>query len=116
MLVSKFSAASAATFFVVPCVLAQTETRLLEVGVGASHAGAQDYTPLVASTGPKAAKPACKPAASALAMLNKIRRVQRALSLDDTIHYAFSPSMFDVFPLPPCAPGFFPIRIFNLME
>jgi len=35
MLISKFSAASAATFPVAPCALARTEARLPEVGIGA---------------------------------------------------------------------------------
>ena len=45
MLISKFPAASGATFPVGPCALALTETRLPKVGVGAPRAGAQGYTP-----------------------------------------------------------------------
>lgn len=47
MSITKFPAAFAATLLVVSCALAQTETRLPEVGVSAPRAGAQDY-PLLA--------------------------------------------------------------------
>ena len=46
MLISKFPAASAVEFLVLPCAFAHTEPRLPEVGVIGPRAGAQGYTRL----------------------------------------------------------------------
>ena len=100
MLISKFPAASGATFLVVPCALARTETRLPKVGVGAPRAGAQGYTPLVTSTGAKTAAPLHELAAPAVVIPKEMLRAQSALPLDDAIYYASSPVLFDMFPLP----------------
>ncbi len=78
MLVSKFSAASAAAFLVAPCALAQTETRLPVVGVSTPRAGAQGYTLLATSTGPRTVTPAREPAASVVVIPNETQRATRA--------------------------------------
>lgn len=107
MLISKFPAVSAAAFLVAPCALAQTETRFPEVGVSAPRAGAQGYTLLVTSTGPKTATPVREPAASVVVIPNEMLRAQSALPLDDAIYYASSPSLFDMSPLPPLRAALF---------
>lgn len=109
MLVSKFSTASVTAFLVAPYALAQTETRLPEVGVSAPRAGAQGYTPPVTSTGAKTAAPLRAPAAPGMVVPKEMPRAQSALPLDDAINYASGPSLFDMSPLPPCAPRFLPI-------
>ena len=105
MLISKFSAASAAAILVVPGALARTETRLPEVGVGAPRAGAQGYTLLVTSTGPRTATPLREPVASVVEIPNEMQRAQRALPLEEASRYASSP--FDLSPLPPLRAALF---------
>ncbi len=101
MLISKFPAAFAVKFLLVPRAFAQTQTRLPEVGVSSPRAGAQGNTPFVTSTGAKTVAPLRAPAARWVGIPKQMLRARSALPLDDATSYASSPVRH--FPVTPLA-------------
>ena len=108
MLISKFPAAFAVKFLLVPCAFAQIQTRLPEVGVSSPRAGAQGNTPIPRLSPPpeqKRLRPCARRRRGGWEYRNKC--CAREARCRWTTRPPTRPAPFDISPLPPLRAALF---------